>query len=110
VFSQVPHEPRQGLSSRRRFLKRAATAGGAALMGAAGLNEVSPVIWREPTELELKEALRRLLILAMCEVWTAISWSLGMLRCLQLVTCRLEDSLPIFGRYAASPASRLRCR
>jgi len=56
VFSQVPHEPRQGLSSRRRFLKRAATAGGAALMGAAGLNEVSPVIWREPTELELNHS------------------------------------------------------
>jgi len=35
--------------SRRRFLKKAALAGGGALLGAVGLNEASPRIWREPT-------------------------------------------------------------
>ncbi len=34
--------------SRRRFLKKAAIAGGGALLGAAGLNQISPSIWREP--------------------------------------------------------------
>src|SRR5271168_5219710 len=36
------------LSSRRRFLKKAAYAGGGALLGAAGLNQISPRIWHEP--------------------------------------------------------------
>ncbi len=40
------------MSSRRRFLKSSAWAGGAALLGAAGLNEVSPWIWRAPLPLE----------------------------------------------------------
>jgi len=35
-------------SSRRRFLRKAAFAGGGALLGAAGLNEISPLIWRQP--------------------------------------------------------------
>src|SRR5215468_6544581 len=35
-------------SSRRRFLRKAAFAGGGALLSAAGLNEISPWIWREP--------------------------------------------------------------
>ena len=34
--------------SRRRFLKKAALAGSGALLGAVGLNQVSPKIWREP--------------------------------------------------------------
>jgi len=33
--------------SRRRFLKKAALAGGGALLGAAGLNEVFPKVWPE---------------------------------------------------------------
>ena len=40
------------ISSRRRFLKNSAWAGGAALLGAAGLERVSPWIWREPLPLE----------------------------------------------------------
>jgi gamma-glutamylputrescine oxidase len=36
------------LSSRRRFLKQAAIAGGGALLGTVGLNQISPRIWREP--------------------------------------------------------------
>ena len=39
-------------SSRRRFLKRTAIAGGGALVGAAALNEISPRIWREPLVFE----------------------------------------------------------
>ena len=39
-------------SSRRRFLKRAAFAGGGALLGSAGLNQISPRIWREPLVFE----------------------------------------------------------
>lgn len=34
--------------SRRRFLKKAAGASGGALLGAVGLNQISPKIWREP--------------------------------------------------------------
>jgi len=34
-------------SNRRRFLKKAAFAGGGALLGAIGLNQVSPWIWRQ---------------------------------------------------------------
>jgi gamma-glutamylputrescine oxidase len=40
------------LSSRRSFLKMATVAGGGALLGAAGLNQISPRIWREPWALE----------------------------------------------------------
>jgi gamma-glutamylputrescine oxidase len=36
------------LSSRRRFLKQATIAGGGALLGTVGLNQISPRIWREP--------------------------------------------------------------
>jgi gamma-glutamylputrescine oxidase len=39
-------------SSRRRFLKRAAFAGGGALLGGVGLNQTSPCIWREPLVFE----------------------------------------------------------
>ena len=46
----------QELSSRRRFLKKFAFAGGGALLGAAGLNEISPRIWREPMEFELNHS------------------------------------------------------
>ena len=38
--------------SRRRFLQKAAFAGGGALLGAVGLNEISPRIWREPMVFE----------------------------------------------------------
>jgi glycine/D-amino acid oxidase-like deaminating enzyme len=38
----------QELSSRRRFLKKAAFAGGGALLGTVGLNQISPKIWHEP--------------------------------------------------------------
>lgn len=40
------------LSSRRRFLKKAALASGGALLGTAGLNQISPRIWREPMVVE----------------------------------------------------------
>jgi gamma-glutamylputrescine oxidase len=40
------------LSSRRLFLKRAAFAGGGALLGSVGLNQISPRIWREPLAFE----------------------------------------------------------
>lgn len=39
-------------SGRRKFLKNTALAGGGALLGAGGLNFVSPWIWREPLGLE----------------------------------------------------------
>jgi glycine/D-amino acid oxidase-like deaminating enzyme len=39
-------------SSRRRFLKKTAFAGGGALLGAVGLNQLSPRIWREPLVFE----------------------------------------------------------
>jgi glycine/D-amino acid oxidase-like deaminating enzyme len=42
----------QDLSSRRRFLKTAAVASGGALLGAVGLNQISPSIWREPLVFE----------------------------------------------------------
>ncbi|MGA7475574.1 MAG: FAD-dependent oxidoreductase, partial [Candidatus Sulfotelmatobacter sp.] len=42
----------QELSSRRRFLKKAAFAGGGALLGTVGLNQISPRIWREPLGFE----------------------------------------------------------
>jgi glycine/D-amino acid oxidase-like deaminating enzyme len=40
------------ISSRRSFLKSSALAGGGALLGAAGLNQVSPSIWHEPLQIE----------------------------------------------------------
>lgn len=40
------------LSNRRRFLSRAACAGGGALLGSVGLNQISPRIWREPLGFE----------------------------------------------------------
>jgi glycine/D-amino acid oxidase-like deaminating enzyme len=39
-------------SSRRRFLKTSAWAGGAAILGSAGLDRLSPWIWRDPLPLE----------------------------------------------------------
>lgn len=39
-------------TSRRGFLKSSALAGGGALLGAAGLNSVSPAIWREPLKID----------------------------------------------------------
>ncbi|HXW92811.1 MAG TPA: FAD-dependent oxidoreductase [Terriglobales bacterium] len=39
-------------ASRRGFLKKAALAGGGALLGVAGLNEVSPRVWHEPMVFE----------------------------------------------------------
>jgi len=37
-----------GPASRRAFLKNSALAGGGVLLGSAGLNWVSPLVWREP--------------------------------------------------------------
>jgi gamma-glutamylputrescine oxidase len=39
-------------TSRRRFLRNAAYAGGGALLGACGLNSISPLIWRRSLPLE----------------------------------------------------------
>ena len=39
-------------TGRRRFLKNSALAAGGALLGGAGLNAISPLIWREPLPLE----------------------------------------------------------
>jgi gamma-glutamylputrescine oxidase len=39
-------------TNRRRFLKNSLIAGGGVLLGAGGLNAVSPWIWREPLALE----------------------------------------------------------
>jgi gamma-glutamylputrescine oxidase len=39
-------------AGRRRFLKNSALVGGGALLGGAGLNAISPMIWREPLPLE----------------------------------------------------------
>jgi hypothetical protein len=38
--------------SRRSFLKKAALAGSGVVLGAAGLNELSPKIWPEPIVFE----------------------------------------------------------
>jgi gamma-glutamylputrescine oxidase len=43
----------RNLSSRRRFLERAAFASGGALLGTVSLNQISPKIWREPLVFEL---------------------------------------------------------
>jgi len=40
------------ISNRRGFLKSSALAGGGVLLGAAGLNQVSPLIWHEPPKIE----------------------------------------------------------
>ena len=40
------------LSSRRGFLRKAAFAGGGALLGTVSLNQISPWIWREPLVFE----------------------------------------------------------
>jgi glycine/D-amino acid oxidase-like deaminating enzyme len=42
--------------SRRRFLKSAALGGAAALAGAAGLNAISPWIWRRPLPLDVNSS------------------------------------------------------
>jgi|HubBroStandDraft_6_1064221.scaffolds.fasta_scaffold00030_82 gamma-glutamylputrescine oxidase len=44
--------PMQELSSRRHFLKKAAFAGGGALLGATALNQIAPRIWRAPLVFE----------------------------------------------------------
>jgi gamma-glutamylputrescine oxidase len=43
-------------SSRRKFLKKAAVASGGALLGAVGLNQLSPSIWHEPLVFEPNES------------------------------------------------------
>ena len=48
----VPSSRSKRTPSRRTFLRKAALSSGAALLGAAGFNEFSPRIWREPIELE----------------------------------------------------------
>jgi gamma-glutamylputrescine oxidase len=48
----LQYPPMRELSSRRRFLKRAAFAGGGALLGTVSLNQISPMIWREPLVFE----------------------------------------------------------
>jgi len=45
-------QPMLEFSSRRRFLKKTAFAGGGALLGAVGLNQISPRIWHEPSVFE----------------------------------------------------------
>jgi hypothetical protein len=52
-YSEIlQHPPMRDLSSRRRFLRKAAFAGGGALLGTVGLNQISPRIWREPLVFE----------------------------------------------------------
>jgi len=46
----------QERSNRRRFLKKAALAGGGGILGAVGLNQISPRIWREPMVFELNRS------------------------------------------------------
>ena len=43
-------------SSRRNFLKKATLAGGGALLGSVGLNQISPRIWREPLVFESNQS------------------------------------------------------
>jgi gamma-glutamylputrescine oxidase len=47
-----PHPQFLSKANRRSFLKNAAYAGGGAVLGAVGLNEISPRIWREPMAFE----------------------------------------------------------
>jgi glycine/D-amino acid oxidase-like deaminating enzyme len=42
----------RGSASRRAFLKNSALAGGGVLLGSAGLNWVSPMVWREPLRID----------------------------------------------------------
>ncbi len=44
------------LSSRRRFLRKAAFAGGGALISTVSLNQISPRIWREPLVFEFNRS------------------------------------------------------
>lgn len=44
--------PMRDISSRRRFLKKAAFASGGALVGGVGLNLISPSVWHEPLVFE----------------------------------------------------------
>ncbi|MGA2709217.1 MAG: FAD-binding oxidoreductase [Steroidobacteraceae bacterium] len=46
----------QHVTSRRRFLKNAGLVGGGGLLGAAAVNLVSPLIWRESGALETNES------------------------------------------------------
>lgn len=46
----------QERSNRRRFLKKAALAGSGGILGAVGLNQISPRIWREPMVFELNRS------------------------------------------------------
>jgi gamma-glutamylputrescine oxidase len=50
--SDLPRPLPVQYASRRRFFKMAALAGGSALIGAAGLNEIFPKIWPEPMAFE----------------------------------------------------------
>ena len=50
--ARMPKLPPMHNPSRRHFLKKAAFTGSGALLGAVGLNEISPKIWREPMEFE----------------------------------------------------------
>src|SRR5271165_4167931 len=43
-------------TSRRRFLQWSAYAGGSAVLGGVGLNQVAPRIWNEPVRLEPNES------------------------------------------------------
>jgi gamma-glutamylputrescine oxidase len=42
------YPPMREISSRRRFLKKGALVGGGAMLGTVSLNQLSPLIWREP--------------------------------------------------------------
>ena len=42
----------RGSPGRRDFLKKSALAGGGVLLGSAGLNWVSPLVWREPLRID----------------------------------------------------------
>jgi glycine/D-amino acid oxidase-like deaminating enzyme len=45
-------DSKQRIPGRRNFLKKSALAGGGAMLGAAGLNQISPWIWHQPLELQ----------------------------------------------------------
>jgi gamma-glutamylputrescine oxidase len=47
-YPEFYQPPMEEISSRRRFLKKAAFVGGGALLGTVSLNQISPLIWREP--------------------------------------------------------------
>ncbi|HMK86441.1 MAG TPA: FAD-dependent oxidoreductase [Steroidobacteraceae bacterium] len=52
----MPLSSMRAPTTRRRFLKSAALGGGGVLAGAAGLNALSPRIWREPLPLDANES------------------------------------------------------